>query len=291
MVKILDGRLLATQVKDGIQRDVAMMRSQTNQTIHILNVLVGDDSNALKYAKAQQRAAEDVGIAYDLKTFPADISQDKLQTFIMGLHDDPSVNGIMVHRPLPAHINEQDVFNCIDCLKDIEGMNARNIGDVVLGTAALIPCTAAAVMEHLRAAGLTLRGKDIVVVGASKNVGRPLALLLLQEFATVTVCHIGTAEAGRLRHHVQQADIVIVAVGKPGLITGDMIRDGAVVIDVGMNSVDGRVKGDVDFDSVSAKASMITPVPGGVGPVTVMMLMRNAVKAFLLQKDQMIPSL
>lgn len=283
---ILDGKAIAEKVLADIQGETARIKDETGKAVRILNILIGDDIGAQKYAAAQRRVAEQAGILYELKTFDPDISQSDLQDFLEKTGQDPSITGVMVHRPLPGHIHEQAVFNQIHPLKDIEGMNARNIGNIVTGQGHLIPCTAAAVMEHLKAAGAVLRGKDVVVVGASKNVGRPLALLLLEKMATVTVCHIATAEAGQLNAHVRRADIVIVAVGKPGLITSDMIKDGAVVIDVGMNQVNGRIVGDVDFESVSAKASMMTPVPGGVGPLTVMMLMRNAVEAFYLQQQQ-----
>ncbi len=203
------------------------------------------------------------------------------------MSDDSSVTGIMIQKPVPEQIDFYKALYAIDLLKDIEGMHSAHIGSLASGGKCFVPCTAAAVMEHLKAAGVPLRGKDVVVVGASEIVGKPLALLLLQDMATVTVCHIATTEAGKLQEHVKRADVVIVAVGKPGLITGDMIKEGAVVIDVGTNILNGKVVGDVDFDAVSKKASMITPVPGGVGPVTVMMLMRNAIEAFWIQQEEM----
>lgn len=283
--EILDGKKIAEQVRAEIRQRVADIQKTTGESVSIVNILIGHDVGAQKYAEAQRRAAADVGIMYALKTFDPEITQKDLQYFLKELCRDSSVTGVMIHRPLPKQLNEQELFNHIDHLKDIEGMNARNIGNIVTGQGHIVPCTAAAVMEHLRAAGVALRGKEVVIVGASKNVGRPLALLFLQEMATVTVCHIATAEAGKLADHVRRADIVIVAVGKPNLITGDMINDGAVVIDVGMNQVNGKIVGDVDFCSVSKKAFMITPVPGGVGPLTVVMLMRNAIEAFHLQKN------
>ncbi|HOY10057.1 MAG TPA: bifunctional 5,10-methylenetetrahydrofolate dehydrogenase/5,10-methenyltetrahydrofolate cyclohydrolase, partial [Candidatus Omnitrophota bacterium] len=202
---------------------------------------------------------------------------------IRRLNDDPSVNGVMIHKPFPEHIDYQGAANCLDVRKDLEGINVANIGKMLLGETRLIPCTPAAVMEHLKFTGQPLRGKEAVIVGASHIVGKPLSLLLLKEMATVTVCHIATSEAGHLPDHVGRADILIVAAGRPGLIKGEWVRDGAVVIDVGINKVGENIVGDVEFETAKERASFITPVPGGVGPVTVMMLMRNGLEAFKLQ--------
>ncbi len=173
--------------------------------------------------------------------------------------------------------------NLLDPAKDLEGINVANIGKMILGETKIIPCTPAAVMEHVKASGLNIRGKEAVVVGASEIVGKPLSLLLLEEYATVTICHVATHEAGKLREHVGAADVLIVAVGKPALIKGEWIKKGAVVIDVGINKVGDHVEGDVEFAEAVKRASSITPVPGGVGPVTVVMLMRNGIEAFKLQ--------
>ncbi|MEW5895975.1 MAG: bifunctional 5,10-methylenetetrahydrofolate dehydrogenase/5,10-methenyltetrahydrofolate cyclohydrolase [Candidatus Omnitrophota bacterium] len=282
--KILDGRKIFSVFKEDIKKRILTIKQTIGADIRIVNILVGCDAGARSYANVQKKTAEEVGIVYELQEFPADITAAELLKALRELWQDSGITGVMIHKPLPKHINEQYIFNHIEPLKDIEGVNAVNIGNVVLGRNHLIiPCTAAAVMEHLKAAEISLRGKDVVIIGASAIVGKPLALLLLNEMATVTVCHIATTEAGRLEDHVARGDIVISAAGKPGLINGRMIKKGAVVIDVATNFVDGKMVGDVDFDSVAAKASMITPVPGGVGPVTVMMLMRNAVEAFWLQ--------
>ena len=170
--------------------------------------------------------------------------------------------------------------------KDLEGINVINIGKVLLGSSRMIPCTPAAVMEHLYSTGVKLRGKEVVIVGASEIVGKPLALLLLREFATVTICHIATSEAKKLEEHVAGADILVVAVGKAGVIKGNWIKNDAIVIDVGINQVDNKIIGDVEFESAQKKAAFITPVPGGVGPVTVTMLMRNAIEAYKMQTQQ-----
>jgi len=280
----LDGKLLAQQIKDDLKAQATALFEETGERIRLVNILVGQDRGASFYARSQRRAAEEIGIDYQLLELKESVSEMDVMSRVFDLNADPAVHGILIHKPLPAHIQDQILSNCVGIEKDIEGMNAANIGNILLGKSRVIPCTAAAVMEHLRAADVTLRGAEVVVVGASEIVGKPLSLLLVRQFATVTVCHIGTAEAGKLAHHVGQADVVVVAVGKPGLITGAMIKEGAVVIDVGINKVGEKIVGDVEFDSASARASRITPVPGGVGPLTVVMLMRNALEAFRIQK-------
>ncbi|HSV43193.1 MAG TPA: bifunctional 5,10-methylenetetrahydrofolate dehydrogenase/5,10-methenyltetrahydrofolate cyclohydrolase [Candidatus Bathyarchaeia archaeon] len=282
--KILDGKKIAEKVRQELKTRVASL-SRHGREIRIVSIVVGGEASALRYADAQKRNADAIGIKYDLKKFPGDVSDSAVIEVIDALSRDPNVSGIVIQKPVPGHIDFHKILGHINPVKDIEGMRAECISGLVFGKTDIVPCTAAAVMEHLRAAGVALRGKDVVIVGASEIVGKPLALLLLKEMATVTVCHIATTEAGRLGDHVGRADILIVAVGKPCLINGTMIKSGAVVIDVGTNLVDGKLTGDVDFDSASQKASMMTPVPGGVGPVTVMMLMRNAVEAFEIQTN------
>ncbi len=283
--EILDGRLLAEQIREQLKTEIVALQAQTGGVPHVVNVLLGTDPGSEFYAKSQAKAAEDIGIIYERMTLSSDLSEQKLLEHVCQLNEDPRITGIIINKPLPAHINEQKVANTLNLYKDIEGLNAANIGNVVLGKSKVIPCTAAAVMEHVRASGIDLRGKEVVVVGASAIVGKPLALLFVQHYATVTLCHIGTFEAGKLKDHVARADVLVVAVGKPHLITGDMIKKGAVVIDVGINKEDNKIVGDVDYETVSLRASKISPVPGGVGPVTVMMLMRNAVLAYRLQKE------
>lgn len=281
---ISDGKKLAESVKAGLARQVEETMKETGARIRIVNILIGNDHSAVFYARSQQRTAEELGIDYELLEMPETVAEMEVMSRIFDINSDENIHGVLIHKPLPDHIDGQIVSNCVALEKDIEGMNSANIGNVLLGQSRVIPCTAAAVMEHLKSAGVELRGKEVVVIGASAIVGKPLALLLLQEYATVTVCHIATAEVGMLESHVKRADVVVVAVGKPGLIKGDMIKQGAVVIDVGINRVDGKLIGDVDFESVFPKASMLTPVPGGVGPMTVVMLMRNALEAYKAQK-------
>jgi methylenetetrahydrofolate dehydrogenase (NADP+)/methenyltetrahydrofolate cyclohydrolase len=282
---ILDGRKLADVLKDEIRREVSRLKAETGAVPRLVNIIMGSDPGSCSYARSQQKIAGEVGIQYDLLTLAEGVSRDELAGRIKALNDDPAVNGIMIHKPVPARLDYRYLANFIDTAKDLEGINVANIGKMVIGETTIIPCTPAAVMELLRAAEVPLRGKEAVIVGASEIVGKPLGLLLLREWATVTVCHLATSEAGRLRDHISRADILIVAAGKPGLVPGQWIKPGAVVIDVGINEAGGKIVGDVDFASALSVAGMITPVPGGVGPVTVAMLMRNGLEAFKQQRE------
>lgn len=284
--QLLDGKILAAAIKEKLKMQVASLKKARSGVPRVVNVAIGEDHAASAYAKAQIKAAEEIGIDYKLETLLADISQQKIIDRINELNADTSVNGIMVQKPLPSTIDYHLIANCIDIAKDLEGVNVTNIGKMLLGKTHLIPCTPAAVMAILDSTGMSLRGKEAVVVGHSEIVGKPLALLLLEKMATVTVCHIATSEVGKLVEHVSRAEVLIVATGKPELIKGNWIKPGAVVIDVGINRVGDKVIGDVEFPAAQVQAGYITPVPGGVGPVTVMMLMKNAVEAFRLQAEQ-----
>ncbi|TBR15268.1 bifunctional 5,10-methylenetetrahydrofolate dehydrogenase/5,10-methenyltetrahydrofolate cyclohydrolase, partial [bacterium] len=211
------------------------------------------------------------------------ISEQKLIEFIQKLNNDKAVSGIILQMPLPGHIDYRKISQSIAESKDIEGISPVNLGKIIFGQARFIPCTAAAVMELVKHTGIDLMGKSVVIVGHSEIVGKPLSLLFLDKLATVTVCHIGTSRVGKLSDYVALADILVVAVGKPGLIKGEWIKKDAVVIDVGINRVDNKVVGDVEFETAQKRASWITPVPGGVGPLTVTMLMRNLILAAKLQ--------
>lgn len=280
---ILDGKTLAQNLKDGLKDEVAQLKERTGSVPHLVNVIVGNDHGSCAYAKSQKNAAEYIGVQYELKILPEDVSQDELSECIKNLNDESSVNGIMIHKPLPSHIDYGCVANYVETIKDLEGINVSNIGKMILGETKIIPCTPASVMEHIKSTGVDLRGKEAVIVGHSVIVGKPLSLLLLEQYATVTISHIATSEAGRLEEHVNRADILVVAVGKPSVIKGDWIKKGAVVIDVGINRVGEKIVGDIEFDTAREKASFITPVPGGVGPVTVVMLMRNGIEAYKIQ--------
>lgn len=281
--KILDGKFLAQNIKNALKSEVAVLNKETGFVPHLVNVVVGDNHGACAYAKSQKKAAEEIGIQYTLETLPEDIAQEDFAATIERLNEDENVNGIMIHRPIPEHIDYNDVARFVDTEKDLEGINVTNIGKMLVGETKIIPCTPASVMEHIKSTGIDLYGKEAVIVGHSVIVGKPLSLLLLEQFATVTVCHIATSEAGKLEEHVRRADVVVVAVGVPSLVKGDWIKEGAIVIDVGINQVNDKIVGDVEFDAARQKAAFITPVPGGVGPVTVIMLMRNGIEAFKAQ--------
>ncbi len=282
--KLIDGKALAAATRTKVAQGVAALTSQ-NRPVKLVAILVGDNPAAKVYAENQARTCAQVAIAYELKQLPATTSTAELHAAIHTLNRDPSVTGIFLHSPLPAGLDLQEAQYQIDILKDVEGVNPANIGHVVYGHTIIAPCTALAVVELIDSTGLDLTGKEVAVVGASRIVGRPLALLLTERNATVTLCHIHTKDTPA---HTRTADVVVVAVGKPNLLRADHIKPGAVVNDVGINRVKitdafGKVTektvGDVDFDEVSKVASWITPVPGGVGPMTVAMLLRNTLRA------------
>jgi len=280
-MKLLEGKPIAERIKEEIKQKV---KNLSNKPV-LASVMVGDNAGAESYVKSQSRNAQELGIEYQFHKLGQSTTENQLIEFIQKLNSDKSVNGIIIQMPLPAQIDYKKISQFILPQKDIEGMHPENIGKILFGKAKLIPCTASAVMELINATGIDLYGKETVIVGHSEIVGKPLSLLLLEKFATVTVCHIGTSKAGKLEEHVKKAEILIVAVGKAGLIKGEWIKEGAIVIDVGINRVGDKIVGDVEFEGASQKASYITPVPGGVGPLTVTMLMRNLVEAANLQRD------
>ena len=280
---ILDGRLLAGALKEQLKKEVSQFKNAFGQTPRLVNLMIGSNHSACAYANSQKKVAEQIGLQYELETLPAQISQKDLIDTIKRLNTDAKVNGIMIHKPVPSQIDYRVIANYVDPAKDLEGINVANIGKMILGETKIIPCTPAAVMEHIKSTGVALRGKEAVIVGHSEIVGKPLSLLLLEQYLTVTICHIATSEAGKLIEHVGRADVLVVAVGKAGLIKGEWIKKGAIVIDVGINQVGDQIQGDVEFESAKNRAAFITPVPGGVGPVTVVMLMKNGMEAFKTQ--------
>ncbi len=282
--KILDGKALAQKLKDDLKKEVERLKKDFGAVPRLVNIMVSADPGAISYANSQKKTAEYIGLKYELQNFPADITQPKLSDVIKKLNADTSVHGIMAYKPLPKHIDFKAIANAIAPAKDLEGINATNMGKMVLGEAHIVPCTPGAVMEHIRATGVSLRGKEAVVVGRSEIVGKPLVLLLLAQNATVTVCHSATGTE-KLSEHVGRADILVVAVGKAAFIKGEWVKRGSIVIDVGINKVGERIVGDVAFETASQRASFITPVPGGVGPLTVIMLMRNGIEAFKIQQE------
>lgn len=278
--QLLEGKTLANQIKERLKTEIETFKEKPV----LASILAGDNAGAAAYANSQKKAAEKLGIEYRLEKLEESITQETLIDFIKKLNNDPGVNGIIVQMPLPKQIDYKLISSFIAPEKDVEGMHPQNLGKVLLGKAKIAPCTAAAVMILLESTAVNLYGKEVVVVGHSEIVGKPLALLLLEKFATVTICHIGTSKAGKLEEHVRGAEILIVAVGKPGLIKGELVKEGTIVIDVGINRVGDKIVGDVEFEEAQKRASYITPVPGGVGPLTVTMLMKNTVEAFKLQQ-------
>ncbi len=279
MARLLEGKPIAEKIKEDLRQQIACLK---NKPV-LASVMVGENAGAEAYVKSQKKTAEGLGIEYQFHKLGADTTEDALIDFIKKLNVAKDVNGIIIQMPLPAQIDYKKISQFIIPEKDVEGMHPANIGKIVFGKANILPCTPAAVMEILKETGVDLYGKEVVVIGHSEIVGKPLALLLLEKFATVTVCHIGTSKAGKLEEHVKKAEVLIVAVGKAGLIKGEWVKEGAIVIDVGINRVVDKIVGDVEFEAAEKRASLITPVPGGVGPLTVTMLMRNLVEAAKLQ--------
>lgn len=280
MVKLLEGKVIAEKIKEEIKQQVAALKLRPV----LASIQVGENLASEAYIKSQRKSAESLGIDYQLHKLTADVTESHLVDFIQKLNANKLVHGIIIQMPLPRQIDYKKMSQFIAPEKDVEGMHPINIGKILFGKTKLIPCTAAAVMELLISTGIDLYGKEVVVVGHSEIVGKPLALLLLDKFATVTVCHIGTSQAGKLEEHVKKAEVLVVAVGKAGLIKGEWIKQGTIVIDVGINRLGDKIVGDVEFETAKKRASYITPVPGGVGPLTVTMLMRNLVEAAKLQQ-------
>jgi methylenetetrahydrofolate dehydrogenase (NADP+)/methenyltetrahydrofolate cyclohydrolase len=272
--QLLDGKLLAQQIRS---RLATARRALTRTTVKLVSVEVGQNPAAAVYVRNQQRAAAEVGIEMQVKNLPLGTTEAELIAAIRGYHTDPDVVGLIVQRPLPPGIDPRAVQSAIDPLRDVEGMHPANMGSILYREPLLPPCTAAAAQQLILSTGLDLRGAETVVVGHSEIIGKPIAVLLLHHLSTVTVCHIGTRQ---IVDHTRRADILVVAVGKAGLVHGGMVKPGACVIDVGINQgADGKIVGDVDFASTVDVAGYLTPVPGGVGPVTVAMLLRNTLRA------------
>ncbi|MFA5093000.1 MAG: bifunctional 5,10-methylenetetrahydrofolate dehydrogenase/5,10-methenyltetrahydrofolate cyclohydrolase [Candidatus Omnitrophota bacterium] len=279
MAKLLEGRPVAEKIKQAVKLSVQSL----DRAPVLASVVVGANPGALAYVRSQEKIAQDLGIVYQLHQLAENTTEDQLVDFVIKLNNDRLINGIVVQMPLPQQIDYKNVSEFISPKKDIEGMHPSNIGKVLFGRARIAACTATAVMELLNSTGIDLYGKEVVVVGHSEIVGKPLSLLLLEKFATVTVCHIATSKVGRLEQHVRRAEVLIVAVGQIGLIKGEWVKPGAIVIDVGINRLGDKIVGDVEFESAAKNASFITPVPGGVGPLTVAILMRNLIEATKLQ--------
>ncbi len=276
-MKILDGKKLSQKIKEKIKKEVENLKKERGIVPGLAVILVGDDPASHTYVKMKSKACKEAGIYSIVHEMPADISQEKIEDTIKMMNKNPNIDGILVQLPLPKHIDTTRILELIDPSKDVDGFHPYNFGRLVQGLDSFVPCTPLGVMELLQEYGIDVKGMDVCVVGASNIVGKPMAALLLNAFATVDICHIYTKD---LQSHTKDADMVVVGVGKPGLITAEMVKDGVIVIDIGINRLeDGRLVGDVDFERVSKKASYITPVPGGVGPMTIAMLLQNTIKA------------
>lgn len=281
--ELLKGAPIAGRIRDELASEVAVLKEK-GVTPSLVALQVGENPASAVYVGQQQKNADKLGIKYRLEQLPADSSQKFVADFIGKLNHDPGVSGIILQMPVPEGLNARELQALIDPVKDVEGVSPANMGWVVFGRPALAPCTALGVVELINATGVDLYGKEVVVVGHSDIVGKPVALLLLDKFATTTVCHIGTGERGVLPDHVRRAEILVVAVGKAELVKGEWIKEGAIVVDVGINRVGDKLVGDVEFEPAAERASYITPVPGGVGPLTVTMLLKNTVLAAKQQK-------
>ena len=276
MDKIIDGKAIAASLRQAIAADTAKLTAQ-GTTPGLAVVLVGEDPASRVYVTMKEKACADAGIYSDEHKLPAETTEDQLLALIEELNRDERIDGILVQLPLPAHIDESKVLEAISPAKDVDGFHPYNVGRLVTGNPLFRPCTPYGVMKMLEATGVDLAGKEVVVVGRSNIVGKPVALMCLAEHATVTICHSRTRD---LADKVRAADVVIAAVGRPEMVKGDWIKEGAVVIDVGVNRVgEKKLVGDVDFAAARERASAITPVPGGVGPMTITMLLYNTVES------------
>jgi methylenetetrahydrofolate dehydrogenase (NADP+)/methenyltetrahydrofolate cyclohydrolase len=283
-MQIIDGKALAKKIREKIKKEAKELLAKENIVPGLAVILVGDDPASHAYVKMKEKACKEVGFYSIVHKMPETISQKEIIETIKMMNENPRIDGILVQLPLPKHIDSTKILEVIDPKKDVDGFHPYNVGRLNTKLDGFVPCTPLGVMKMFEEYGIDLKGKDVCVVGASNIVGKPMAALVLNADATVTITHIFTKD---LASHTKNADIVIVGVGVPKLIKADMIKEGAVVIDIGINRLeDGSLCGDVDFDEVSKKASFITPVPGGVGPMTIAMLLENTIKsAKMREKD------
>lgn len=274
--KIIDGKEIARKVRSDIKAQVEKLK-EAGLTPGLAVILVGTDPASQVYVGNKEKACKEVGFHSEVYRLPEETSQDELLNLIEKLNHDEKIHGILVQLPLPSHLDEKLVINKISAQKDVDGFHPLSAGALFVGEKSLVPCTPKGCIHLIKETGLDLKGKKAVVVGRSNIVGKPVSILLLNENATVTICHSRTQN---LKEELLQADVVVAAVGKPNFITGDMIKEGAVVIDVGINRLEnGKLTGDVDFESAKERAGWITPVPGGVGPMTIAMLLQNTLEA------------
>jgi len=287
--KIISGTEIAAQIRQELKEEVIRLKEKHGLTPGLVTIIVGKNPASVSYVTAKQKTAKELGFYSVQEDVPEDVPEDVLLTLIDKYNNDPKIHGILVQLPLPPHISETKVLYAIDPNKDVDGFHPVNVGKLIIGEANFYPCTPYGIQQLLVRSGVQTEGAEVVVVGRSNIVGKPIAMMLFQKSkganATVTICHTGTKD---LAFHTRRADILIVAAGRPKAITADMVKEGATVIDVGVNRIgmtpEGKAKlcGDVDFEGVKEKAGAITPVPGGVGPMTITMLMLNTIKAVKL---------
>lgn len=280
MTQIIDGKKISAQIKEELKEKVALMKEQ-GITVTLAVIQVGNDPASTVYVGNKKKACEYIGIRSLSYELPEETKEEDLLSLIAELNERKDVNGILVQLPLPKHISEEKVLDSISPLKDVDGFHPQNVGALCIGKPGFVSCTPAGIIQLLKRSGIEIAGKECVVIGRSNIVGKPMALLLLRENGTVTIAHSKTAS---LKEVTKKADILVAAVGKPRMITEDYVKEGAVVIDVGIHrNENNKLCGDVDYDSVAPKCSAITPVPGGVGPMTIAMLMHNCVESVSLQ--------
>lgn len=283
MAQIIDGKAVSASVKEEVRAEAARLKEEKGLKVGLAVVIVGNDPASRVYVNNKKKACEAVGFQSFEYALDENTTQEQLLDLVQVLNRDDRVNGILVQLPLPKHIDEKAVINAISPNKDVDAFHPVNVGKIMIGEYSFLPCTPAGVMRLIESTGVDITGKECVVVGRSNIVGKPQAMLLLQKNGTVTICHSRTKD---LKEKCLSADILVVAIGKAKFITGDMIKEGAVVIDVGMDrDENGKLCGDVDFENVKDKCSYITPVPGGVGPMTIATLMKNTIKACKIQNN------
>ena len=274
---IIDGKVVASQIKDNIADEIKALEQKTGKTPGLAVILVGNDPASAVYVRNKNKTCKKLGFQSFENILPENTSELTLLNLIDTLNNNDRVNGILVQLPLPSHISSNKILEAIDPKKDVDGFHLENVGRLVTGNATFKPCTPAGIIQLLDHYEVNIEGKNAVVLGRSNIVGKPISILLMERNATVTICHSRTKNLSTI---TQSADILISAIGKPNFVTKDMVKDGSVVIDVGINRVDDKLVGDVDFQPVLNKVSLITPVPGGVGPMTIAMLMLNTLQAF-----------
>ncbi len=281
-MKLIDGKIISASVKERVKGEVEALKQQ-GITTGLAVIIVGEDPASKVYVANKKKACEALGIISEEYALPENTTQEELLSLIDELNHKESINGILCQLPLPRHLDEQAVINAILPEKDVDAFHPQNVGKIMLGDYDFVPCTPAGIMEMLEYENIDISGKTCVVIGRSNIVGKPMGMLLLHKNGTVTICHSKTLDLAEV---CKKADILVAAVGRPNFVTADMVKEGAVVIDVGINRVDGKLVGDVDFQNVKEKCSAITPVPGGVGPMTIAMLMQNTLTAAKKQNQR-----